>query len=46
MPVNFHPTPRQDVFFSHSHFFAGDFVKRTGPPFGADFAYLQYRFRW
>ena len=44
--VNFHLTARQDVFVSYSHFFAGDFVKRTGPAFGADYAYVQYSLRW
>jgi hypothetical protein len=44
--VNFHLTPRQDVFLNYSHFFAGDFVKRTGSSFGADFVYAQYSFRW
>ena len=44
--VNFHLTARQDVFVSYSHFFAGDFVKRTGPSFGADYAYVQYSLRW
>jgi hypothetical protein len=44
--VNFHLTPRQDIFLNYSHFFAGDFVKRTGASFGADFVYAQYSMRW
>ena len=44
--VNLHLTPRQDIFLNYSHFFAGDFVKRTGAGFGADFVYAQYSLRW
>ena len=39
-------TPRSDVVFGYSHFFAGDFIAATGNPSDADFYYTQYSFRF
>ena len=44
--TNIHLTDRQDIFLSYSHFFAGQFVKNTGPSSGIDYFYAQYSWRW
>lgn len=43
---NAHITDRQDLFVSYSHFFAGPFVKATGPGGDGDALYVQYSWRW
>jgi hypothetical protein len=44
--TNFHLSNHQDLFIGYSHFFAGEFIRRTGNPRSADLLYAQYSFRW
>lgn len=49
--MNFHVTRTSDILVGYSHFFAGDFIKRTAAPgqtagFDASTLFLQYNVRW
>jgi hypothetical protein len=44
--LNFHLDLHHDILLGYSTLFAGEFIKRTGPPGSPDFFFLQYSFRW
>jgi hypothetical protein len=44
--TNFHLSNHADLLIGYSHLYAGDFIKRTGPPGSPDFFYAQYSYRW
>lgn len=44
--VNFTLDMHQNVFIQYSHLYAGDFIRKTGPPGSPDSFYLMYNFRW
>jgi hypothetical protein len=44
--TNFHLSQHQDVMIGFTKFYAGQFIRKTGPSISPDFFYAQYSFKW
>lgn len=44
--LNFHLSNHQDLLVAWVYFFAGSYIKKTGPPMDANTLWVQYSFRW
>jgi hypothetical protein len=43
---DFHLNRHQDLLFSYSRFFAGNYIRATGNPMSANLFFGQYSYRW